>query len=492
MKENIYAVIDLGSNSFHMAVMQEDHGRIMVVDRIKEMVQLGYGLLDGGGIDPVVRERALHCLRMFRERLVNIAPQNCRAVGTLTLRKMKDPHFIKEAEAALGLPIDIISGREEARLIYLGVSQYVHVENQDLFVMDIGGGSTEFILGHQNSIKSAYSRDVGCVNMTRRFFPDRAFTQQGYEQALIYIESELQSLRYLMPYKDAYFIGTSGTIKTIGTLITYLGFEDEVITREALKRLVRKFIALGSVKKIAKFFDISELRADVIGAGLVILQAAFKILSIKQMSVTNVALREGILFDLLGRVQQKDRRDETINSLITRLGADEGQARRVAISSLKLAKMLKNREGEKITLNEEALRYLKWASYLHEIGLSISHHRHFRHSAYLVEHADLDGFSKQDQRILATIIRNHQRKIDLDDFIGLPEYLLKVTLLLRVSVLFNRGRYLQESPAVEIIVSDKEIELHFEENWLKEHPLFQEDLSSERRFLRQAGIDLTW
>src|SRR5699024_331175 len=153
MKDHIYAVIDLGSNSFHMAVMQEDNGRILVLDRIKEMVQLGYGLLDGGGIDPIVRERALHCLRKFRERLANIAPENCRAVGTLTLRKMKDPSFIQEAEAALGMPIDIISGREEARLIYLGVSQYANVTDKDLFVMDIGGGSTEFILGRENTIK---------------------------------------------------------------------------------------------------------------------------------------------------------------------------------------------------------------------------------------------------------------------------------------------------------------------------------------------------
>lgn len=492
MNENMYAVIDLGSNSFHMAVMQEDNGRILVVDRIKEMVQLGYGLLNGGKIDPVVKERALHCLRMFRERLVNIDPNNRRAVGTLTLRKVKDPSFVKELEEALGMPIDIISGREEARLIYLGVSQYIHVPEKDLFVMDIGGGSTEFILGHENTIKAAYSRDVGCVTMTRRFFEDGEFSQVAYDQAFTYIEAELQSLRYLIPYKDAMFVGASGTIKTIGTLITYLGFEDEIITGESLKRLVRKFISLGSTKKIAKFFEISELRANVVGAGLVILQAAFKVLSIKEMSVTAVALREGMLFDLLGRVHQKDRRDETIQSLIARLGADGAQARRVAITSLKLAKMLERSEGEPVVLSDEALRYLKWASYLHEVGLSISHHRHYKHSAYLVEHADLDGFSKQDQKILSTIIRYHQRKIDLNAFATLPDYVLLVTLLLRVSVLFNRGRYLQESPDVKIELNDKVIKLNFEKGWLKDHPLFKEDLQAEQKFLRQTGLELKW
>lgn len=492
MNDNIYAVIDLGSNSFHMAVMQEDNGRILVVDRIKEMVQLGYGLLDGGKIDPTVRERALHCLRMFRERLVTISPQNRRAVGTLTLRKVKDPSFIREVEAALGMPVDIISGREEARLIYLGVSQYIHVPDRDLFVMDIGGGSTEFILGHGNSIKAAYSRDVGCVNMTRRFFAEGDFSQASYDHAFMFIESELQSLRYLIPDTDAVCVGASGTIKTIGTLITYLGFDAEVITAESLKRLARKFIALGTTKKIAKFFDISDLRADVIGAGLIILQAAFKVLAIKEMTATSVALREGMLFDLLGRVHQKDRRDETISSLITRLGADEAQARRVAITSLKLAKLLKNVEGERIVIEDEGLRYLKWASYLHEIGLSISHHRHYKHSAYLVEHADLDGFSKQDQKVLSAIIRNHQRKIDLDAFEGLPSYTLLITLLLRVSVLFNRGRYLQESPNVGIVISREEITLTFEKGWLKDHPLFKEDLHAEQKFLKQAGIDLKW
>ena len=492
MKDHIYAVIDLGSNSFHMAVMQEDNGRILVLDRIKEMVQLGYGLLDGGGIDPIVRERSLHCLRKFRERLANIASENCRAVGTLTLRKMKDPSFIQEAEAALGMPIDIISGREEARLIYLGVSQYANVTGKDLFVMDIGGGSTEFILGRENTIKEAYSRDVGCVNMTRKFFPDGEISQAAYDQALIYVASELQSLRYLMPYQDACFVGASGTIRTIGELLSYIGLQDELITGEALKRLARKFVDLGSNKKIAKFFDLSELRADVMPAGLVILQSAFKILSIKEMSVTNVALREGMLFDLLGRVQQKDRRDETISSLITRIGADEDQARRVAITSLKLAKMLKDPAGNKVNLEDVALRYLKWASYLHEIGLSISHHRQYKHAAYLVEHADLDGFSKQDQKILATIIYNHQRKIDLDDFVGMPEYVLLITLLLRVSVLFNRGRYLQESPDVEVVVADREIKLSFGKGWLRDHPLFKEDLHSEQKFLHQAGIALNW
>lgn len=492
MDDNIYAVIDLGSNSFHMAVMQEDNGRILVVDRIKEMVQLGYGLLDGGKIDSIVRERALHCLRMFRERLVNIAPKNRRAVGTLTLRKVKDPTFIKELEEALGMPIDIISGREEARLIYLGVSQYVHVPGRDLFVMDIGGGSTEFILGRENTIKTAYSREVGCVNMTRRFFAEGEFTQEAYDQAVMFVEAELQSLRYLIPYQDAVFVGASGTIKTIGTLITFLGFDDEVITTESLKRLVSKFISLGTTKKIAKFFDISDLRADVIGAGLIILQAAFKILSIAEMTATGVALREGMLFDLLGRIHQKDRRDETISSLILRLGADEGQARRVAITSLKLAKMLRDPEGERVNISDEGLRYLKWASYLHEIGLTISHHRHYRHSAYLVEHADLDGFSKQDQKILSTIIRNHQRKIDVDAFSGLPSYAFLITLLLRISVLFNRGRYMQESPNVDIVITQDQIRLSFEKGWLKEHPLFKEDLHAEQKFLGQAGIDLKW
>lgn len=492
MKDHIYAVIDLGSNSFHMAVMQEDNGRILVLDRIKEMVQLGYGLLEGGGVDPIVRERALHCLRKFRERLVNIAPKNCRAVGTLTLRKMKDPTFIREAEEALGMPIDIISGREEARLIYLGVSQYANVSDRDLFVMDIGGGSTEFILGRENNIKEAYSRDVGCVNMTRKFFPEGDITQASYNQAMMFVQSEIQSLRYLMPYQDACFIGASGTIRTIGELLSYIGLQDELITSEALKRLARKFIDLGSNKKIAKFFDLSDLRADVMPAGLVVLQSAFEVLAIKEMSVINVALREGMMLDLLGRVHQKDRRDETIGSLITRIGADEAQARRVAITSLKLAKMLKDTEGNKVHLSDAALRYLKWASYLHEVGLSISHHRQYKHAAYLVEHADLDGFSKQDQKILSTIIYNHQRKIDLDDFKGMPDYVLLITLLLRVSVLFNRGRYLQESPDVEIVVTNSQIKLSFGKGWLRDHPLFKEDLHAEQKFLHQAGIALNW
>lgn len=486
----LYAVIDLGSNSFHMAVMQEDNGRIMVVDRVKEMVQLGYGLKSGGKVDEVVKERALHCLRKFRERLANILPENRRAVGTLTLRKMKDPGFIREAENALGMPIDIISGREEARLIYLGVSQYVHEENEELFVIDIGGGSTEFILGVNEEIKAAYSREVGCVNMTRKFFPDGEFTQKGYDKAIVWIESELQSLRYLMPYRDAYFVGASGTIKTINVLTEYLGMHDEEVTFEALKRLIRKFIALGTTKRIAKFFDISDERANVVGAGLVILQAIFKVLDIKQMGVTSVSLREGMLFDLLGRVQQKDRRDETIQSVVKRFGADENQARRVAITSAKIAKIVEQETGQE--LSEPAMRYLKWASMLHEIGLAVSHHRHYRHSAYLIEHADLDGFSKQDQKILATIIHNHQRKIDLDDFANLPPYTLLITLILRFAVLFNRGRYLQKAPNFKIAIQGTEIDVSFEDGWLRDHPLFREDLKSEKKILKRAGISLTW
>lgn len=487
MSNQLYAVIDLGSNSFHMAVMEEDNGRILVVDRVRDMVQLGYGLEKDGTLLPQTREKALNCLRKFNERLANIDRDNIRAVGTLTLRKMKDPTFLKEAEGALGVPIEIISGREEARLIYLGVSQYVHAAEKELFVIDIGGGSTELILGETSGIKRAFSKEVGCVNIAKLFFKKGTFTQKQMDRALLHIERELHDLTYLMRYQDAYFVGASGTIKTILELSEYLGFQEEFITLEAIERLTQKLLTLKYEDKIARFFDLSPERASVMGAGLLILYTLFNVLSIKKMAITSAALREGMLFDLLGRVQKQDRRDKTIASLVARFGADEAQAIRVRDTSMMIAKVI-----DSPLMDETALRFLGWASLCHEIGLAVSHHRHFKHSAYLIEHADLDGFSHQDQKILATIIYNHQRKFEFEDFESLSQFAPIVTMILRMAVLFNRGRYTRNVPDFNMRIGKRNVKLYFQEGWLKAHPLVLEDLKYEEKQLKKADIKLAW
>ena len=488
MDEKILGVVDLGSNSFHLAIVQEDNGRLVVIDRMKSMVQLAYGLTEDKQLLPEVREKALNCLAQFGERLAEIDRHNIRVVGTNTLRQLKDKSFIRDAETALGVPIEIISGKEEARLIYLGVIQFVDLHDQQALAIDIGGGSTELVLGERDKILRSNSLEIGCVRLSKQFFSDEKISKKQVNAASLYLDNELLPLNHNLIDKPCQNFGASGTIKTLKEMIQQENLGDDNITTDALKKLLKTLLSLGSVRAIERRFDLSTERAKVICGGLLILKSVMEKLHLDVVQPVDTALREGIILDLLGRIHKEDMRDLTIESLVHRFGANIEQAKRVEATSLYMA--------EKINLNSELLtnpkRYLSWASLLHEIGLAISYHRHYKHSAYLVEHADLDGFSRTDQKIIAVILYNHKRRFNLDDFDYLPDFVISLTLILRLSVLLHRSRESQPLPDFDFSYEKRIITLTFPKNWLEEHPLIQQDLELERGWLEEFKLNINW
>lgn len=494
MSENrLFAAVDLGSNSFHLAVMQEDNGRLLIVDRVREMVQLAFGLDEDKNLDIEVRDRALACLSRFGERLQGIPKENVRVVGTNTLRNLKDRrYFLAEAQQRLGVPIDVISGREEARLIYLGVSQHIEATEKELLVMDIGGGSTEFIVGQGTSVNFAESLEMGCVSFSKRFFYE-GVTKEAIKRAKLDVESELQPYIWRLKGNARQITGASGSIKTIMSLLLREEFETDVITQNGMKKLLAQMLELKTAKAISKYYELSPERGQVIAGGLVILLQTFESLDFEGMKVADTGMREGIVLDMLGRNDTEDMRDRTISSLLTRFAADEDHAARVTRTALLLANLVKT----SWTLDAKSLRFLTWAAHLHEIGLAVSHSQYHRHGAYLVANADLDGLSEQDQQIIATIIRHHRRKVHLEAYEYLPDFVLYLTIILRLSVILHRNR--SDDPSqdgsfhiAKIKANKNAIKLEFEEGWLERHLLLDEDLKNEARHLMGANFEFSW
>ncbi len=488
MDEKILGVVDLGSNSFHLAIVQEDNGRLVVIDRMKSMVQLAYGLTPDKHIHTEVKEKALACLAQFGERLAEIDRQNIRVVGTNTLRQLKDKTFMQEAEAALGVPIEIISGKEEARLIYLGVIQYVDLHDQLALVIDIGGGSTELVLGDKDKIIRSNSLEIGCVRLSKQFFADDKISKKQVQAASLFLENELLPFSAHLTDLPCQYFGASGTIKTLREMIEQEDLGDDGITVSSLQKLLKILLSLATVRAIERRFDLSTERAKVICGGLLILKAIMVKFNLDVLQPVDTALREGIILDLLGRIHKEDMRDLTIESLVHRFGANMEQAKRVETTSLYMV--------NKIDLSTSQLtspqRYLSWASLLHEIGLAISYHRHYKHSAYLIEHADLDGFSRTDQKIIAAILYNHKRRFNLDDFEYLPDFVIPLTLILRISVLLHRSRESQPLPEFDFTYHKKNITLTFPEKWMEDHPLIQQDLELEQEWLNEFNFKIEW
>ncbi len=490
MSEQLFAAVDLGSNSFHLIIVQEDNGRLVVVDKIREMVQLAFGLQEDNSLEDEVKIRALDCLTRFGERLVSVPKSHIRAVGTNAFRRLKNPaQFLYEAEQRLGTTIDIIAGREEARLIYLGVSQHIEHHTKELLVMDIGGGSTEFIVGEGTSLKFVESLEIGCVTFSKRFFNDN-ITTDNIKRARLAVASELQP--YIIALTDnrhRYITGASGSIKTIAAMLHHEGWCLEGIHLEGLDKLLAILLELKTHKAISKYFDLTPERARVITAGVVILLQVFESFKFKRMNVADTAMREGIILDLLGRLHKEDMRDRTIKSLLIRFGVDELQASRVTETSLLLSYAVK----AEWALTTADLRYLNWAAYLHEIGLFVEHSNYHRHGEYFIQHADLDGLSERDKRIIATIIRNHRRKIHQDFYEYLPASALYITLILRLSVIFHRTRQDLNLGLDRIEAQNKSLRLHFTmPETDSPYLLLEEDLTNERKYWRQIGFELSW
>jgi len=487
----LLAAVDLGSNSYHMVVARYQHGELRVIDRLRDTVRRAAGLQRDGSLDSNRRDRALACLARFGQRLRALPQGRVRAVATNTVRRMSAPHaFLLPAETALGHPIEIVSGREEARLIYLGVAHGLPESHEPRLCIDIGGGSTEFIIGRGMEALETESLQMGCVASSLRFFADGKLTSKRWRQAQTEIGVELQ--QFAADYRARGWgetVGSSGTIRAIGNIVQANGWSDAGITRGSLDRLREALLTAGSIDKL-RLLGLSEERQSVIAGGIAILEAAFVALELDSMQVCETAMREGLLYDLIGRAEQRDPRTASIESLVRRYDVDRAQARRVEST----AQLLFDQIAEAWQLDGDALDWLRWAARIHEIGLAIAHSQHHLHGAYLIRNSDLAGFTRQEQDFLATILRCHRRKPDQEALTALPERLrrtaARVTALLRVAVLLHRARSAERLPALTVRADDRGLELKLGRDWLAQHPLTVADLDQEREHLKDLGVKL--
>ncbi|MFT3806637.1 exopolyphosphatase [Arenimonas sp.] len=488
---DLLAAVDIGSNSFHMVVARYLLGQLRIVDRIKEHVRLAEGLDGSGGLSEEARGRALDCLSRFGQRLATIPSQRVRAIATNTVRQLRLPqHFLMPAEAALGHNIEVVAGREEARLIYLGVAHGHPPRGKRRLVMDIGGGSTEFIIGADFTPLERESLQMGCIATTRRFFADGKLSKKRWKDAQTEITAEFQQFAVgyrSLGWQEAY--GSSGTIKAIGEMASAMKLTRGAITDVAIDAIRDQLLEFDRIDDI-KLPGLSADRRPVIAGGLLILDAAFAELGLKRMQVSENALREGVLYDIIGRGGDSDPREASVRAICERYGVDVAQAQRVEATALELFDQV----AEAWQLDEDERKLLSWAARLHELGLVIAHSQHHQHGAYLLEHSDIAGFSATEQQFVAALVRNQRRGLHLKSIEGLPDRLsrsaLRCALLLRLSVLLHRSHDTETTPALQLEV-DGDLTLHLSGRWLHEHPLTESDLDNEIGYLDEAGVKLS-
>jgi exopolyphosphatase/guanosine-5'-triphosphate,3'-diphosphate pyrophosphatase len=490
---DVLAAVDLGSNSFHMVVARYSHGQLVILDRLREMVRLAAGLGDSGRLDDNATDRALRCLERFGQRLRAMRADSVRVVGTNALRRAKRKRwFLERARAALGHPIEIISGLEEARLIYSGVAHTSPMSPDKRLVIDIGGGSTEVVIGEGFNPLLLESFSVGCVGLTTNFFEDGRISAKRLERARTAVRLELE------PVQEAYrkmgwlqAFGSSGTVRVISDVLHKLKPDSPHITLENLNALADRVIAAGHIDEL-DLPDVDAERAPVFPAGLAILLEVVDNFGIERVRVAEGAMREGLLYDLMGRFTDEDARVRSVRAMEKRYHIDELQAARVEATAVSLLEQVESAWGLEDPLAESVLR---WAARLHETGLDIAHSRYHRHSAYLLEHADMPGFPREEQLLLSALVGGHRRQFAVDSLEDLlppwdrlAEFLM---VILRLSVLLHRGRSPQPLPEVRLSVKSRNIALELPQRWMKEHPLTLEDLEQERGYLKEAGFRLT-
>jgi exopolyphosphatase / guanosine-5'-triphosphate,3'-diphosphate pyrophosphatase len=491
---DLLAAVDLGSNSFHMVVARYVLGQLRIVDRIKETVRLAEGLDGEGGLDPKVMPRALEALARFGERLRTIPSPRVRAIATNTVRALANPQqFLVPAETALGHGIEVVAGREEARLIYLGVAHGNPPEpGRRRLVMDIGGGSTEFIIGQGVEPIERESLQMGSIATTRRFFADGRLGRRRWKDARTEITAELQ--QFAQAYRrhgwhDA--MGSSGTIKAICDVSVALKLTKTSISADGLAQIRERVLGFDRIEDV-RLPGLSGERRPIFAGGLLVLDAAFAELGIERMYVSDYALREGVLYDLLGRAGADDPRDASIAALCDRYGVDEAHAARVADTALMLYDQLR---GE-LNLEPGDRRQLAWAARIHELGLAIAHSQYHQHGAYVLEHSDIAGFSRTEQQILAALVRNQRRALHLPSFDKLPDRLvpnaLHSALVLRLAVLLHRSHSPEPLPPMSLeLVDEQSALLRVPKRWLDANPLTRADLETEREHLAGIGRRLT-
>ncbi len=478
------AAIDLGSNSFHLQVARVDGAQLYYLDSHKEAVRLAGGLTEDKRLDAASQVRALNCLAKFGERLKGMPPGAVRAVGTSALRVAKNaPEFLVRAREALGFEIEIVAGREEARLIYLGVSHSLPRSEETRLVVDIGGGSTECILGVGHEPRDRESLRMGCVVFSNRFFPGGVVDKAAMKAAETAARVEIQTIagQFQRNYwREA--VGSSGTARALGDILLQNGLSDGEITLEGLIWLRDRLLKAGQAAKLS-LAGLKGDRKPVLPGGLAIMYALFRELGIERMATAQGAMREGILLDLLGRVHDHDLRDVTVTQFMRRYHVDGRQSRRVTRLAGQLFQQLMPGLPD---MTEDDARVLAWAARLHEVGIGIAHSGYHKHGAYILENADMPGFSKRDQTRLAALVRASRGGLDKIAFpAGFRDW--PMVLCLRLAVLFKMSRRDGAAPRMALHCENGQCALHVPEDWLADNRLTRAALEQELKVWRQAN-----
>ncbi len=491
MDNSLYAAVDLGSNSFHMVIARLTEGRMQIIDRIKERVRLAEGMDEQRRMSPEAMARGLDCLALFAERLTNIKPDQIRIAGTYTLRRASNARdFVREAAKVLNHPIEIISGQEEARLIYQGVAHTQHIEGQVL-VVDIGGGSTELIIGEGFSPLALTSRKMGCVSFTQSFFGNGKLGEKAFNAAVL--EAQHQLAPIINQYRKLGWqscLGSSGSIRTVRDVLQGEEWTDGAITLAGLERLKEEMLKHKRVDQL-KLAGLTEERQGVFAAAVAILLGLFTSLPIERMEYSDGALREGLLYEFEERLQHHDIRERTALALSTHYRIDKRQATRVESSVLSLFDALCG----PWEMPEEPYRaILGWAARLHEIGLAINYSGIHKHSAYILQNTDLPGFNQDDQALLAALVRFHRKGLKLSELPALPNHdeqtVLRCIRILRLAVAAHHRRQDNLLPEWNVQAAGDQLVVTLPLDWCDENKLLMQNLEKEHRYCHEQGWPL--
>ncbi len=479
----VLAAVDLGSNSFRLQVARVEGEQLYMLDGLREPVRLAAGLTADNYLDEAAQQRALAALARFGERLRDLPPAAVRVVGTNSLRVAENAaQFIAKAESVLGFPIEVIAGREEARLIYMGVAHGLPQSDEPLLVIDIGGGSTEFIIGHGLMPLKLESLYMGCISYSGRYFPDGKITRQNLEQAELAARSELQSI--VADYKGQWqkAIGSSGTAKAIGEILELNGFSRNGITRDGLDALRAHLLKVGDVQKLT-LLGLRPDRLPALAGGFAILYAAFDELSITRMQVGLSALREGVLYDLWGRFHNNDMRDVTVLHFVRRYHVDVRQVARVTMLSHALALQFFGSDA-----NASALQVLGWVANLHGVGIRVAHSGYHKHTAYILANADMPGFSKKEQARLSLLALAHRGNLKKLQGLLMDGEDCLLAMSLRLAALFYRNRSDVQLPEMTASFNGTKYCLAMDAGWLKQNPLTEAALQEEVKQWKLLGV----
>lgn len=487
----VMAAIDMGSNSFHMVLARLEGGEVRPVQKLGEKVMLAAGLDGKNMLSDEAMERGLACLRRFAQMAESVDHRWVRCVGTNTLRRARNGEkFLEQARNILGCPVEVVAGREEARLIYLGVSHSLPDTPGRRLVFDIGGGSTEFIIGERFDALITESLHIGCVEYRERFFGKGGNGARQFEKAITSARREIASIESAckkLGWESV--VGSSGTVRAVESAANACGYCISGVTLDALYQLRERVIKAKSLAEL-DIPGIKEDRRSVFPSGLSILIAICEQLGIDRFASSEGAMREGVLYDMLGRLAPEDVRERSIQSLLTRYSVDVEHAKRVQSVALGMFDQV----SRIWQLQDEEWRdLLGWAALTHEVGLAISHSGFHKHGGYVLTHSDLPGFTRQEQLVLATLVQSHRRKIKDTQFEVLPPLMrlsaLRVALLLRLATILTHARQ-DFVPPLFLDAEVRTLTVKFPPGWLSEHPLTEAGLMDEVELWPKMGLVL--